>query len=278
MRASRARRPRAATRRRVATGRARGIPPARRTLPRLRVRRRRPSVRTRRESSGRRRGGDGGRARGTRRRARCRGGDAPDDRRAGAAPADLDRARRCGVPDPGTETERAPRLAVGHATAVEMGVDRGRSAARPQAALLGVGEPPEREQREVAPRNDVRVVARPPELGERSVVQRRRPDTRDARVQGEKRRPRHAVLEPCPGRPLERGGPGGSRSWSEPTRRRNARICCRVSRSRVRSASITSERAPRRGARGRFASLGIVSHALGAGGLSSGAEATARAR
>ena len=133
--------------------------------------------------------------------------DTPDDRRAGAAPPDLDRAGRRGVPDRGAETERAPRLAVGHATAVEMGVDRGRDAARSQAALLGVGVPPEREQREVAPRNDVRVVARSPELGERGVVQRRRPDTRDARVQGEKRRPRHAVLQPCPGRPLERGRP-----------------------------------------------------------------------
>src|SRR4029079_12597069 len=87
----------------------------------------------------------------------------------------------------------------------------GRNAARSQTALLGVGEPPEREQREVAPRNDVRVVARPPELGERSVVQRRWSYTRDARVQGERRRPRLAVRHPRPGRPLERGGP-----WWQP--------------------------------------------------------------
>ena len=95
-----------------------------------------------------------------------------------------------------------------------------------------VGMPPEREQREVALRDDVGVVARPPELRERRVLPRRRLDPVDARVQREQRGPRHAVLQPGPRRPPQRLGPVGSRSSSPPTRRLNARICCRVSRSR----------------------------------------------
>ena len=47
----------------------------------------------------------------------------------------------------------------------------------------------------------------------------------------------------APGLPVlvfaRKAAPDGSRSWSEPTRRRNARICCRVSRSRACIASTS---------------------------------------
>ena len=68
----------------------------------------------------------------------------------------------------------------------------------PQAALDVVGMPPQREQREVTLWNDVGAVARPPELGERRIIPRRRLDPVDARVQREQCRPRHAVLQARP--------------------------------------------------------------------------------
>ena len=64
--------------------------------------------------------------------------------------------------------------------------------------------PAEREDREIGPGDDVRVVARPPQLDERRVLPRRRLDALDARVKGEHGRPRHAVLQAGPGRLTER--------------------------------------------------------------------------
>ena len=63
-----------------------------------------------------------------------------------------------------------------------------------------VGIATEREQREVARRHDVAGVARPPQLGQRGMLPRRRLDALEPRVQGQDGRPRHAVLQPRPGR------------------------------------------------------------------------------
>jgi len=70
------------------------------------------------------------------------------------------------------------------------------------APFLVVGQPAQREQREVALGDDVGVVARPPELDQRGIVPGRRLDAFDPCMEGEQRRPRHAVLQACPRRPL----------------------------------------------------------------------------
>src|SRR3712207_1880877 len=74
----------------------------------------------------------------------------------------------------------------------------------PLATFRVVGKSPEREQREVLLRDDIRAVPRPPELGERGVVQRRRLHAVEARVEGEERRARHAVLQAGPRGPSKR--------------------------------------------------------------------------
>ena len=57
-------------------------------------------------------------------------------------------------------------LAVGHPPAVEMGVQLRGRALGTQAALGVVGQPSQREQREVVLGDDIRAVPGPPELGE----------------------------------------------------------------------------------------------------------------
>ena len=87
---------------------------------------------------------------------------------------------------------------------VELGVQPLGHALGPQPALRVVGKPPEREQREVALRDDVGVVTRAPQLGERRVLPGRRLDSSYPRVQGEQRGSRHAVLQAGPGCPPQR--------------------------------------------------------------------------
>ena len=60
----------------------------------------------------------------------------------------------------------ASDLAVGHPPAVEMGVQLRGRALGTQAALGVVGQPPQREQREVVLGDDIGAVPGPPELGE----------------------------------------------------------------------------------------------------------------
>src|SRR5438105_2699578 len=67
-----------------------------------------------------------------------------------------------------------------------------------------VRQPPERETREVPCRDDVRAVTRPPELDERRVLPGRRLGPLDARMNGEQRSARHAVLQARPRRTPER--------------------------------------------------------------------------
>ena len=67
-----------------------------------------------------------------------------------------------------------------------------------------VRQPPEREDREVARRDDVRAVPRPPELDERRVLPGGRLGALDARVDREERGAGHAVLQAGPRRTPER--------------------------------------------------------------------------
>jgi len=94
------------------------------------------------------------------------------------------------------------------------------------AAFLVVGEPPEREQCEVALRDDIGVVTRAPQLGERRMLPRRRLDPVHPRVQREQRGSRHAVLQSGPRCSAE--GPGTAweplvESTDVPTERKDLR-------------------------------------------------------
>jgi hypothetical protein len=204
-RARPARRLRAATRRRAASGRE---------AIHLRARRRRrppsaarspPSGRTRRPSSARRRGGSVERARGTRRPGRF-GPPRPSRWSVlGRRPADGDRTAWRGVPERvRIHAECAPDFAVHHAFTVEIEAWPLGHLLRPQATLGVIGPPSQREQREVALGDDIGLIARSPELGERQMLPRRRLDPLDARMQREQRGSRHAVLQTCPRRPPQR--------------------------------------------------------------------------
>ena len=133
-----------------------------------------------------------------------RSGDRPDSRRTRALPADGDRTRRRGVPEGVPDAECAPNVAIGHLPAVELGVQPLSHALGPDAAFGAVGMSPEREQREVALRDDIGAVTRPPQLGERGVLPRRRLNPFDPRVQREHCSSRHAVLQAGPRCPPER--------------------------------------------------------------------------
>ena len=133
-------------------------------------------------------------------------GNRPDRRRPRALPPDRHRAGRRGVPDRVSDAEGPCGLAVGHARAAE---DEAQPLGRvlgARAALCVLGQPPEREQREVAFRDDVCAVAGAPELREGGVLPGRRPHSLDPRVEREQRGPRHAVLQPGPRRPPQRRG------------------------------------------------------------------------
>jgi hypothetical protein len=235
-RASRARRPRAATRRRAETSPVAAIPPATRMHGRRRAARSPPSARTGRPSWARRRGRSGEQARDMRRRVDLVGVDAPDNGCPCAFPTDGDRARRRGVPDrvaepsaPATSRSVIRRPSRWACTCAAMRSARSR-------LLPGSGSPPLREEGEVALRDDVRAVARSPELGERRILPRRG-STSSMRACNESSaalgmlscRPAHAARR-------SESGLFGDRSSSPPTRRRNARICCRVTSSRGATA------------------------------------------
>ena len=75
---------------------------------------------------------------------------------------------------------------------------------REPPSLLVVREPPAGEDREVAPRNDVRAESRPPQLDERGVLPRGRTRDLHASMDRERRRAGHAVLQAGPCRLPER--------------------------------------------------------------------------
>ncbi len=80
----------------------------------------------------------------------------------------------------------------------------GRPDARPAGGSWGYPMSAEREQGEVALRDDVGVVARPPELNERGIRQRRGLNPVDARVERKQSCSRHAVLQAGPRRSPKR--------------------------------------------------------------------------
>ena len=132
-------------------------------------------------------------------------GDRPDRRCARAVPANRDRAGGRGVSERvRVHSERAPDLTVRHALRPEMEAQPLGHPFGPQAALGALREPAQREQREVALRDDIGLVTRSPELGERGMLPRRRLDPVDPRVQRQQRGPRHAVLQAGPRRTPQR--------------------------------------------------------------------------
>jgi hypothetical protein len=100
--------------------------------------------------------------------------------------------------------ERLPGVVVPHGAAGEELVHASREVVRPFADHAGVRQPAEREHGMVARGDHIHVVARPPHLRERAVLQRRRGDPFHPRVDREERGPRHAVLDPGPSRLPER--------------------------------------------------------------------------
>ena len=120
-------------------------------------------------------------------------------------PPDQHRAGRRGVPQPvRVLAEPAPRLAVGHRSAVEEGMQPAGEIVCIASPLRVVGEPPEREDREVTRSDDVGAEPRPPQLHERRVLPRVRSGPVDSGMDRQDGRPRHAVLQARPGRAPER--------------------------------------------------------------------------
>src|SRR5207247_2754774 len=112
----------------------------------------------------------------------------PNGRRSRAVPPDEHPAGRGGVPKPvGGFTEPSPRLAVGHPPSAEEGMEAVGEVLREPPALGIVRQPPEREDREIARRDDVRAEPRSPELNERRVLPRGRFGPLDARMAREER-------------------------------------------------------------------------------------------
>ena len=201
-----ARRLRAGARRRAAIGPAAGIARARRMPRPPRCARSRPSERTRRPSPARRRGGSVERARGVASAGsisgaatvQMAGARAPSQRMAtvpvGAAYLNAFGFMPSARPASRSATRSPPRWR------------RSRSAicSARRRPLAVVGEPPQREEREVALGDDVGLVPRPPELDERGMLPGRGLDLLDPRVQREERGSRHAVLQAGPRRPPQR--------------------------------------------------------------------------
>ena len=185
-------------------------PAARRTPRRPLPARSRPTWRTPRASRDRRRAGTGARARDERRSGSTSGArHGPDRRLSRAVPADQDRARRRGVAQRfGLHAEPASGLAVAHPPAVEEGVQAGGDVLCALPAAGVVRQPPEREDRAVARRHDVRAEPRPPDLDERRILPGRRLGPLDPRVDREERGARHAVLQARPRRTPERARAG----------------------------------------------------------------------
>jgi len=136
----------------------------------------------------------------------------PDGRLSGAVPTDPDRTGRRSVPEPvGMLAERATRFSVGHLPAAEKSVQTSRHfMCEPPTSVIG-WQPPKGKDREIACRDDVCAVPRPPELDERSIFPGGGLCSLDARVDRKKRRSRHAVLKAGP-----RRTPQGTRAGREP--------------------------------------------------------------
>ncbi len=164
-----------------------------------------PTERTPRPWWDRRRAGIGARARGE----RCAGRPwvAPPSRWSAGArlPTKKDRAGRRRIPQPIRDfAERPARLAVRHPRATEEATQASGQVLRDTPGADFVRQPPEREDREVPCRDDVRAVTRPPHLDERRVLPCRRLGPRDAGMDGEERSAGHAVLQARPRRAPER--------------------------------------------------------------------------
>ena len=208
----------------VADGRSHGVSDRRaRRTPRGPAARSPPTGRTRPASPDRRCGGTGARARGGRPGVDVGWRNGPDGRLSRPVPAHQHRPGRRGVPQRvGRDAEpwpASPNFIAGH---------RGRRAGERRDPRLPrrriVGQPPEREDREVASGDDVRAVSRPPQLDERRVLPPVRLGSLDTRMDREDRRPRHAVLETRPRRTPERRAPGAAalQRADGPTERRGS--------------------------------------------------------
>jgi hypothetical protein len=169
---------------------------ARRTPRRLPGRISPPSQRTPRTWRGRRCAGTDVRARVEPRSGRARAAGRSRWSAAARLPTDHDRARRRGVPQPvGVYTEGASCLAVGHLRPAEESVQADGLVFREPPAFRIERQPPEREEREVACCDHIRVVPMPPELDERGVLPGGRFGPLDAGMDREERGSGHAVLQ-----------------------------------------------------------------------------------
>src|SRR4029079_14993589 len=119
----------------------------------------------------------------------------PHRRRAGTLPADRDRPGLGAVTNRVSDADPAVHLAVGQRPAVEIGVHLLRDPLGPLAALAFFWKPPDREEREVAPRAELRAPAPAPELRERGMLPRRGLRAGHSRVNREQRGAGHAVLQ-----------------------------------------------------------------------------------
>ena len=130
----------------------------------------------------------------------------PDGWLSRTVPPNQDRAGRRGVPEAiGVVFAEGPaRLAERHPRAAEEAAHANGEVLRDAQRAAFVGQPPEREDREVPCRDDVRVVTRPPDLDERRVLPGRGLGPLNTRMDREERSAGHAVLKARPRRTPER--------------------------------------------------------------------------
>lgn len=123
----------------------------------------------------------------------------------GAVPPHKDCAGWYGAPEPvGVSPGCAPHQTHCHPVPTEGGVQASREDLRfPRGARI-VRQPPEREDGDIACRDDVSVVSRTPELDEGRVLPGRRFSPLDTSVNREERGSRHTVLQARPRRPPQR--------------------------------------------------------------------------
>jgi hypothetical protein len=108
-------------------------------------------------------------------------------------------------------TDGRSRLAVGQLPAAEEGVQAGGDLLCALSATGIVRQPRHREECAVARGHDVRAEPRPPELDQRSIFPDRRIRALNTRMDREKRRARHTVLQARP-----RRAPQGTRTRWKP--------------------------------------------------------------
>src|SRR5438094_2247473 len=124
----------------------------------------------------------------------------PDGWLSRTVPPNQDRAGRRGVPEAiGVVFAEGPaRLTERHPRAAEEAAHASGEVLRDAQRAAFVGQPPEREDREVPCRDDVRVVTRPPDLDERRVFPGRGLGPLNTRMDREERSAGHAVLKARP--------------------------------------------------------------------------------